>query len=488
MVIGLSLCARTYFKEMELVKKKYDLVVIGAGSGGLVSAEIAAKFGAKVALVEQMSNLGGECLNAGCVPSKALIKAARTAYAVSNGHKFGVEAEAKVNFANVMKHVKGSIDVIEKARDNDAHYIEMGVDMYHGKAQFSSPKSISVGGEEIEFKKCIIATGSRPLVPSISGIEETSYLTNESIFELTSLPEKLTVIGGGPIAVELGQAFAMLGSEVTLLVREDRLLPREEQTAANALQAEFESMGITIHFGVELKSTTGKTGDITVTYNKNGIQSELMSTHLLLAAGRLPNTDLNLDAAGVGLTERGAVIVNDQLQSSQKNIYAVGDCNGGMQFTHVAAEQATIAVQNALLFGRRKNGTQMPVWTTFTTPEIAHLGAYESELKKKAISFKSHVFSYDDIDRAVAEGEHGYIQVFTAKNDQILGATIVGENAGELTAQLALAVHNKIGFKRLGATLQAYPTYGMGLKEMASRVGLEELSNGTLGKIIRRII
>ena len=473
---------------MELAMKKYDLVVIGAGSGGLVSAEIAAKFGAKVALLELMPNLGGECLNAGCVPSKALIKAARTAYAVKNGHKVGIEAVAKVNFAQVMKHVKGSIDVIEKARDNDDHYIEMGVDMYHGKAQFVSPKAIMIDGKEIGFKKCIIATGSRPLIPSISGIEDTSYLTNESIFELNTLPEKLTIIGGGPIAVELGQAFAMLGSKVTLLVREDRLLPREELSAANALQAEFEAMGITIVFGVELKSTAGKTGNITVTYACNGAQSELKSTHLLLAAGRLPNTDLNLDAAGVGLTERGAVMVNDQLQSSQKNIFAVGDCNGGMQFTHVAAEQATIAVQNALFFGRSKNGSQMPVWATFTTPEIAHLGAYEGELQKKGVSFKTHIFAYDDIDRAVAEGEHGFIQVFTAKNDQILGATIVGENAGELTAQLALAVKNKIGFKRLGATLQAYPTYGMGLKEMASRVGLEELSSGIIGKIIRRII
>jgi pyruvate/2-oxoglutarate dehydrogenase complex dihydrolipoamide dehydrogenase (E3) component len=470
------------------MKKTYDLVVIGAGSGGLVSAEVAAKFGAKVAMIEALPNLGGECLNAGCVPSKALIKAARTAYAAKNGGRYGVSASPVVDFTKVMKHVKSSIATIEASRDNDEHYIELGVDMYHGKAQFTGMRSVTVAGEELIFKKCIIATGSRPLVPAVPGLNKTSYLTNESIFDLTQLPKRLTVIGGGPISVELGQAFAMLGSEVTLLVREDRLLPREEPAAAAALQAEFTKMGITMIFGVDLKETSGHTGKIRVSYTSAGKDLSIDSTHLLVAAGRIPNTDVNVDAAGIALTERGAIVVNENLQSRNKNIYAIGDCNGGMQFTHVAAAQATMAVQNALLWGSRKNGKEMPVWCTFTTPEIAHLGASEAELQKNNLPYVNHTFSYDEIDKAVAEGEDGYIQVLVSPSGSILGATIVGENAGELTSQIVLAVKNNLSFKRLGATLQAYPTYGLGLKEMASRVGFEDLLRSKIGKIIRRII
>ncbi len=470
------------------MKKQYDLVVIGAGSGGLVSAEVAAKFGAKVALIEALPNLGGECLNAGCVPSKALIKAARTVYAAKNAGKYGVSAIPTINFSKVMAHVKASIASIENSRDNDGHYIELGVDMYHGKAKFTGSNTVKTGDAEISFKKCIIATGSRPLVPNIPGLNKTSYLTNESIFELTSLPKKLTVIGGGPIAVELGQAFAMLGSEVTLLVREDRLLPREEAAASAALQKEFELNGITIHFGVELISTSGSAGSIKVTYSLAGKEQALESTHLLLAAGRQPNSDINAEGAGLKLTERGAILVNEKLQTTQKHIYAVGDCNGGMQFTHVAASEATIAVQNALIFGRRKKGKEMAVWTTFTTPEIAHLGASEGELKSKSIPYRSLESSYSEIDRAVAEGEDGYIQVLVGRKGDILGATIIGENAGELTSQLMLAVKNNISFKRLGSTMQAYPTYALGLKELASRDGLEQLLDSNIGRIIRKIV
>ncbi len=470
------------------MKKIYDLVVIGAGSGGLVSAEVAAKFGASVAMIEALPNLGGECLNAGCVPSKALIKAARTAYVVKNGARYGISATPVVDFAKVMAHVKGSIATIEASRDNDGHYIELGVDMYHGKAQFTGTNSVKVSGQELKFKKCIIATGSRPLIPDLPGLNKTSYLTNESIFELTQLPKKLTVIGGGPISVELGQAFAMLGSEVTLLVREERLLPREEPAAAAALQAEFAKIGITLIFGVDLKEASGNTGKISVTYTQSGKVLTIESTHLLVAAGRLANTDVNLEAAGIILTKRGAIQVNEKLQTSNKHIYAIGDCNGGMQFTHVAAAQATIAVQNALLWGSRKNGLEMPVWTTFTTPEIAHLGATEGELQKNNQAYKNHIFSYDEIDKAVAEGEDGYIQVLVSPKGDILGATIVGENAGELTSQIVFAVKNKLAFKRLGSTLQAYPTYGLGVKEMASRIGFDDLLKSIIGRIIRRII
>lgn len=467
---------------------QYDLVVIGAGSGGLVSAEVAAKLGAKVAMIEALPNLGGECLNAGCVPSKALIKAARTAYAAKNGARYGVTSTTKVDFSKVMAHVKGSIKTIEQARDNDENYIQMGVDVYHGKAQFINPKLIQVGQDQLKFKKCIIATGSRPLVPNIPGLNKTSYLTNETIFELTSLPKRLTAIGGGPISVELGQAFAMLGTEVTLLVREDRLLPREEPAASAVLQAEFERMGITLHFGVDLKSTSGSTGKIQVNYEKGGVAASIDSTHLLIAAGRVPNTDFSPESAGLVLTERGAIAVNQNLTTSQKHIFAVGDCNGGMQFTHTAAEQATIAVQNAFFLNLRKSGQQMPVWATFTTPEIAHLGAMEADLVKKNTPYKSHVFNYDEIDRAVAEGEDGYIQVLVSKNGELLGATIVGENAGEIISQLVLAAHHKLPFSNVGAVMQAYPTYGMGLKEMSSRIGFEKLIQSRIGRVIKQIL
>lgn len=470
------------------MKQAYDLIVIGAGSGGLVAAEVSAKFGANVALIEELPNLGGECLNAGCVPSKALIKAARTAYSAKNGEKYGVLATTVIDFAKVMKHVKGSIATIEASRDNDGHYIELGVDMYHGKAQFTGKHSVIVDGDELGFKKCIIATGSRPLVPELPGLNKTSYLTNESIFELTQLPKKLTVIGGGPISVELGQAFAMLGSDVTLLVREDRLLPREEPTASAALQAEFEKIGISLIFGVELKETSGNTGKIKVTFTSGEDTSVIDSTHLLVAAGRLPNTDLNVDAAGITLTERGAIHVNEKLETSSKHIFAIGDCNGGMQFTHVAAAQATMAVQNALLWGSRTYGKAMPVWTTFTTPEIAHLGATEDGLRKDDQEYKNHTYAYEEIDKAVADGEGGFIQVLVDPKGKILGTTIVGENAGEIIAQIAFAVKNDHSFKDLGGILQAYPTYGMGLKEMAARIGFDDFLQSIIGRIIRRIL
>ena len=470
------------------MSKQYDLVVIGAGSGGLVSAEVAARFGAKVALVEAQASLGGECLHSGCVPSKALIKAARTAYAAQNGAKYGIIAKPTVDFAKVMKHVKSSIATIEKRSDNDAHYIELGADMFHGQAEFIDAHTISVGKDQLTFKKCIIATGSRPLVPNVPGLAKTSYLTNETIFELTTLPTSLTVIGGGPISVELGQAFAMLGTEVTLLAREDRLLPREEPAASAALLREFEKMGITVLFGVELKSTSGTIGNIEVSIVQAGRKQTITSTHLLIATGSVPNTPGKPELAGVSLTYRGAIKVNVNLQSSAGHIYAIGDCNGGMQFTHVAAAQATMAVQNALLFGSRKNGLAMPVWATFTTPEIAHLGATEEQLRTAKTTYTSYNVSYDEIDKAVAEGESGFIQVLVGKKGAILGATIVGENAAELTSQIVFAARNKLSFKQLGNTLQAYPTYGLGVKELSSRTEFTKLLGGPIGKIIRRFI
>ncbi|HSH31620.1 MAG TPA: FAD-dependent oxidoreductase [Candidatus Saccharimonadales bacterium] len=464
--------------------KSYQLVVIGAGSGGLVAAEIAAKLGARVALVEAKPNLGGECLNSGCVPSKALIHAARLAASLRQGERFGVKAKVEVDFASVMAHVRRSIQQIEDRSDNDARYQSLGVDMYHGPVRFTGRTKITSGDVTIRAKRFIIATGSSPLVPQIEGLDDAKYLTNENIFELKKLPKRLAVIGGGPIGCELGQAMSMLGSQVSIINNADRLLPREEPESSAALAASFQAQAIQVISNAKVEMVQAGSGGLAVRYRVGDQMQQLLVDQVLVATGRQAHTDLDLDRAGVTVGKRG-IEVNGRLETSAKHIYAIGDCTGGPQFTHIAAEHAGVAVQNAL-FGRRATADLKVIpWVTFTTPEIAHLGQTEAEVAKANTPHRAYRLDYHEIDKAVTEGEAGFIKVVAGQDNRILGASVVGAGAGELLAQINLAFYNGLKVADFAKTIQAYPTYSLGLKEMAGRDRLERLVSGWKGKLVK---
>ena len=462
----------------------YDLIVIGGGSGGLTAAEFGAALGANVALVEADARLGGECLHAGCVPSKALIHAARRFQIVREQLEPWDEL-TRNSFTKAMAAVKASIDEVEADHDNDAYYQAKGVTVYHSRAQFNGQDSLLLAdGTELRAKRFVIATGSKPLVPGIPGLADGPFLTNENIFDLNELPASLVVIGGGPIGCELGQALAMFGIQVTIVSQDVRLLPRDEPEASAALQASLETYAnITLIFNAKITKVSRDDG-VTVHYSINDTETAVTAAQVLVAAGRAANTQLNLEAAKVKYTDR-LIIVNDNLQTSNKRVYAIGDVAGGPNFTHVAVDQAVTATQNALL-GRSKakrNNSEL-TWATFTTPEIAHLGADEASLVSAKTTYKKQLLDFKAIDKAVADTETGLIKVLTDTNGLILGATVIGGPASELIGLIAVAKHEGLKLTQLGGILQAYPTYAFGLKLFASGLSLEDFTSGSKRKYI----
>lgn len=461
--------------------KQYDLVVIGAGSGGLVAAEFSAKLGAHVLLVESKNELGGECLHSGCVPSKALIHQARLHWIQSHGNP------TEVNFAKVKQSVVGSIDHIQQSHDNDAYYEKFGIDVLHGKATFSSKHTISVGETRIQARRFIIATGSSAAIPNVEGLKDADFLTNESVFELDTLPDSLIIIGGGPIGCELGQAFGMLGSKVTILQSADRVLPRESPSVSATLAASLSSMQISVVTDVKIQSIYTAGGSISVSYSAGGAEQSLSGSQLLIATGRKAVVPDGIETAGIKVNDHG-IVVNDRMQTSNKHIYAVGDCNGGMQFTHAAAEQASIAVQNALLGLRRKFDPARVSWTTFTTPEISRLGKTHQELEKESIAHTVHTLAFKDIDKAVAERESGNIEILLDSKYKILGANVVGANSAEILSQLITIRELSVPFTELARPIQTYPTYALGLQQMASDLKLSSLQTGIRSKFVKMLI
>ncbi len=455
----------------------YGLIVIGAGSGGLVAAETAAKLGARVAMIESQQSLGGECLHSGCVPSKALIHAARIAWQAEHAQPIGITASPIINFSVVKQHIQRAIKTIEDTHDNDGYYESLGVEVVHGKAVFTGRNTITVGGRTLKAKRFIISTGSRPAVPDSPGLTDGPYLTNESIFSLDSLPKSLVVIGGGPIGCELGQAFAMLGTKVTIIQSGDRLLPRDEIEAASILRKSIETMGIDIQFGATIVNTTYDHSGVSIKLDDGAI---IKSEKLLVAAGRQANMPDNLELAGIKSTKRG-ITVNKTLRTSNKHIYAIGDCNGGPQFTHAAGEQAGIAVQNAL-FGTHKafDVASLP-WTTFSTPEIAHFGPLKIDLDTKKVTYEVRRLNYSDIDKAVAEDENGFVEILTDNNQNILAATVVGVMAAEILARIVTTPN----LKELSSGIQAYPTYALGVRQLALQARLDKLITSLPGKLAK---
>lgn len=458
------------------IKKKYDanLVVIGAGAAGLVSAYIAAAIKAKVFLIEK-HRMGGDCLNTGCVPSKALIRAAKLRYQIQRAPEFGVNVEnVAVDFARVMSRVKQVVADVEP-HDSVERYSDLGVDCLQGEAKILSPHVVMVGDRKISTRHIIVATGARPAIPPIPGLSEVDYLCSDNLWDLDELPQKLLVLGGGPIGCELAQAFARLGSDVTIVDMAEKLLPRADNDVSRLLQTQFEREGIQLELNAKVvavvkgqdaldQNTTDFGQQDQVKISQSGLKKTIAFDKILVAVGRQANTSgFGLEELGVTLKKNGTVNVDGYMRTNIKNILACGDVAGPYQFTHTASHQAWYASVNALFSGIKKFKADYSVipWVIFTDPEVAHVGASESELNAQKIDFEIVKYDLEDLDRAIADGEnYGFVKVLVKKGkDKILGATIVGSHAGEILAEFVAAMKNKQGLNSILATIHSYPTW-----------------------------
>lgn len=448
-----------------------NLIVIGAGSAGLVSSLIAATVKARVVLVER-HKMGGDCLNTGCVPSKTLISSARVKHLVDSADRFGIRAKVGgVDFDRVMGRVQQAIKTIEP-HDSVARYTELGVDCMHGDAELLSPWQVRVGERIISAPKIIIASGAAPRIPEIPGLDRVPYVSSEDVWQLDVLPERLLVLGGGPIGCELAQSFARLGARVSVLSRAPTLLPREDADVAALMSRQFAEEGISFlgdHRPLEFRADDG---EYSLDAEHGGDIVHIGFDRVLIAVGRQANvTGMGLECLGIGLTASGTIEVNEFMQTAMPTVYACGDVAGPYQFTHMASHQAWYATVNAL-FGRfRKFKVDYSVvpWATFTDPEVARVGLNEREARSRGIAYELSYYSLEEHDRAIAEGEaRGFIKVLTPPGkDRILGATIVAPHGGELIAEFVLAMRHKLGLKKILATIHIYPTWSEANKFVA---------------------
>ena len=448
---------------------RYNLVVIGGGTAGLVTAAGAAGLGAKVALVERHL-LGGDCLNYGCVPSKAIIRSSRVVAEVRDADRFGINvSRAEVDFPAVMERMRRLRAGISH-HDSAQRFQELGVDVFLGAARFSGPDTVEVDGKTLHFNKAVIATGGRAVHPDLEGLAEAGFLTNETVFSLTERPARLLVLGGGPIGCEFAQAFQRLGSQVTLLHKHDLIMNKEDADAAELIQRRFVADGVHLILNAKPGQVTKAAAGKVVHYERNGQTAEIEVDEILVGAGRAPNVEgLNLEAAGVryeGGRGRG-VIVNDRLQTTNAHIYAAGDICLPYQFTHLADAAARIVIQNALFFGRKKFSALTIPWCTYTDPEVAHVGLSEAEAEKKGIAIQTFVKPLSEVDRAVLDGEEeGFVKILVKSgSDKILGATIVARHAGEMISEVSTAMVGKTGLGTLAAVIHPYPTQAEAIRQ-----------------------
>ena len=456
---------------------RYNLVVIGAGTAGLVSAAGAAGLGARVALIE-CSFMGGDCLIVGCVPSKGVISAARVAATVNNAGEFGVEVPdgVNVNFAAAMERMRRLRTRISP-NDSAARFRDLGVDVYFGQGRFIDSSTIDVDGTKLNFKRAVIATGARAAAPSIPGLQDVDYLTNENVFSLTELPRRLGVIGAGPIGCELAQSFAQLGSEVFLVESEHGILPREDRDAAEVVHKAIVRDGVKLLCcGRKLAIKNG--GGIRLTVESHGQSYDEPIDKLLVAVGRAPNVEnLNLEAVGVEYDKKG-IKVSDRMQTTNQRIYAAGDICSPFQFTHAADFTARIVIQNALFKGRKKSSALKIPWCTYTSPEIAHVGLYEKEAADQGIEIDTYLQNFSDVDRAILEGEDsGFVKVHVSKGtDQIMGATIVARSAGDMISEITLAMTHGLGLAKIGSTIHPYPTQSEAIRKLGDQYNRTRLT------------
>ncbi|GIW77716.1 MAG: mercuric reductase [Phycisphaerae bacterium] len=440
---------------------RYNLIVIGAGTAGLVTAAGAAGLGAKVALIEKHLT-GGDCLNVGCVPSKALIRCARAAFDARRGSSFGIKivGPVEVDFPAVMERMR-RIRAEIAPNDSVHRFKKLGVDVFLGAARFNGPDTVEVEGQQLQFARAVIATGARAVAPPIKGLAEAGYLTNETLFSLTQLPRRLAVIGGGPIGCEMAQSFARFGSQVTLIEADKQILIREDYDAARRVEAALVRDGVKIVCGGKAAEVHRQGDERIIIVECDGQRHEIVVDAILVGVGRAPNVeDLNLETVGVQYDKQAGVTVDDRLRTTNKRIYAAGDICSKYKFTHTADALARIVIQNALFFGRAKASTLTIPWCTYTDPEIAHVGMYERDAEAAGIPVQTFTVELKDVDRAILDGEDdGLLKVHVRKGtDKIIGATLVARHAGEMISEITLAMVAGVGLGTLSKTIHPYPT------------------------------
>ena len=450
--------------------ERYNIVVIGAGTAGLITAVIAASLGAKVALIERHL-MGGDCLNVGCVPSKGVIRAARAWADVREASEFGLHIPAGVtyDFGAAMARMR-KLRARISHNDSAHRYTKLGVDVFIGSGRFTGSGTIHVegpaGNRTLAFARAAICTGARAAAPPIPGLDEAGYLTNETIFSLTKLPARLAVIGAGPIGCEMAQSFARFGSRVQLFERMSHILPREDADAAEIVQAQMKKDGVEFLFDSTVTGVERRGAEKVIHYDLQGMTNELVVDDILVGIGRAPNVDgLGLELVGVEYDQRTGVKVNAGLQTTNPVIYAAGDICFPLKFTHTADAMAQIVIQNALFphpfgLGRASTDSLIIPWATFTEPEIAHVGLYEKDAKDKGIEVETYTFALDEVDRAILDGEDdGFARIHIQKGtDKIVGATIVAAHAGEMINEFSVLMKAGLGAKIIAGTIHPYPT------------------------------
>jgi len=461
-----------------------DFCVIGAGSGGLSFAAGATQMGTSVVLVER-SKMGGDCLNTGCVPSKSLIAAAQIGHDIQTASKFGWRLEKpKVDFKKVHDHVQGVIANIAP-HDSVERFEGLGVNVILEGGQFKDDKTLETKTHLIQAKRFVIATGSHPFIPPIEGLSQIPYYTNENIFDLQELPEHLIIIGGGPIGIELAQAFQRLGSQVTVL-EAFKTLPKDDPEITAKLKDILIGEGIKIQENAKIISIQEKSKNIKCSYeDEKGKSHEILATHILIATGRRPTIEnLNLEAAHIKFSPKG-IEVDSHLRTSNSRVYAIGDCTGGYQFTHVANYHASLVIRNGIFKLNAKVRTTPIPWVTYTDPELAHVGFLESQLQDQKLPYKVLHLDFDDNDRAQAERRiEGVIKILVSPKGHILGATILGVSGGELIYPWVIAVQNNLKISAIANSIAPYPTLSDINKRIAGQFYADKLFSSRMKKIV----
>jgi pyruvate/2-oxoglutarate dehydrogenase complex dihydrolipoamide dehydrogenase (E3) component len=476
-----------------MAKYEYDALVIGGGAAGLTTAGIAANFGAKTMMIEK-DRLGGDCTWTGCVPSKTLLKAATVMHNTKQAEKYGLTAgKVELDPALVMKHVDKVRRQVYKDADDPDIFKEMGINVVEGSAGFVDDHTVKITDSkglqrEVSGKYIFICTGASAFVPPIEGIDSVDYLTNDSLFEIESMPGKLVIIGGGPIGSEMAQAFMRLGTEVDVVDMAPGILSNDDLELTAILKDTLEEEGVTYHLNSSLKSVAKSGSGITVTIEQDGEEKKLSADKILMATGRRANIDsLQTDIAGIN-TYKGGISVDDKCRTNIKHIYAVGDVTGRYQFTHMCEHMAKVATSNALIKIPMKIDKKHVPWVTYTNPELGHVGATEKQLNDAGESFEVYRFPFSKIDRAITDGNTtGLIKVYAKKwSGKILGASILGAHAGEMISEYALAMRNGVSIRAFADTIHPYPSYGLGARRAADQWYIRKQSE-TLVKWIKII-
>jgi pyruvate/2-oxoglutarate dehydrogenase complex dihydrolipoamide dehydrogenase (E3) component len=457
---------------------RYNLVVIGAGTAGLVTAAGAAGLGAKVAIIER-GLMGGDCLNVGCVPSKAIIAAARQAAAVRDATNFGIRSSPpNVDFADVMqrmRRLRASISPHDSAR----RFTDLGIDVFFGQGTFTSGNSVAVAGQALQFKKAVIASGARPAEPPIDGLKEAGYLNNETLFSLTELPKRLVVIGGGPIGCEMAQSFARLGAEVTLIEQASHILSGEEEDAARIVQHAMQKDGVRIVLSAKVIRVEKAGNDRVVVVLTDDGELRIGGDQILVSIGRVPNLEgLGLESVGVAFHPKHGIEVDDRLRTSNHHIFAAGDVCSQYKFTHAADFMARIVIQNSLFMGRAKASRLIIPWCTYTSPEVAHVGISARKAAEQGLQVNTFTQPLAGVDRAILDGEdQGFVRVHCRKGtDQIVGATIVAEHAGDMIAEVVMAMKHRIGLGKIASVIHPYPTQAEAVRKLGDQFNRTKLT------------